>query len=144
MSVIFVINSGFLLLKYSLIDIEQENLFVSGFIECIGQEVSLVLYIVCLEFGGGVVFIVFDVIYCSECLIVDYVVVFEIMCEQFVMYGLLFEWYCFVVVGYCVVYGGVCFYVLMFIDVDVEWQIDELVVFVLLYNFVNFVGICVV
>ena len=40
MSAILVINSGSSSLKYSLIDIEQENLLASGLIERIGQEAS--------------------------------------------------------------------------------------------------------
>lgn len=46
MSAILVINSGSSSLKYSLIDIEQENLLASGLIERIAQDVSPVAHTV--------------------------------------------------------------------------------------------------
>ncbi|MGH3690389.1 MAG: acetate kinase, partial [Microbacterium sp.] len=46
MSAILVINSGSSSLKYSLIDIEQENLLASGLIERIGQDSSPVAHTV--------------------------------------------------------------------------------------------------
>lgn len=49
-----------------------------------------------------------------------------------------------IVVGYCVVYGGEYFIEFVFIDDDVFVVIEKIVIFVLFYNLVNLLGICIV
>ncbi|AZH79513.1 MULTISPECIES: acetate/propionate family kinase [Microbacterium] len=141
MSAILVINSGSSSLKYSLIDIEQENLLASGLIERIGQEASPVSHTVRPEPGGGAVPTVLDATHRSERPIADHAAAFEIMREQFATHGPSLERHRPVAVGHRVVHGGARFYAPTLIDADVERQIDELAVLAPLHNPANLAGI---
>lgn len=141
MSAILVINSGSSSLKYSLIDIEQENLLASGLIERIGQEVSPVAHTVRPAVDGDAVPTMLDATYRSERPIADHAAAFEMMREQFAAHGPSLEEHRPVAVGHRVVHGGARFYAPTLIDADVERQIDELAVLAPLHNPANLAGI---
>lgn len=141
MSAILVINSGSSSLKYSLIDIEQENLLASGLIERIGQEISPVAHTVRPAVDGDAVPTMLDATYRSERPIADHAAAFEVMHEQFVTHGPSLDEHRPVAVGHRVVHGGARFYAPTLIDADVERQIDELAVLAPLHNPANLAGI---
>ncbi|MDF2560527.1 MAG: acetate kinase [Microbacterium sp.] len=141
MSAILVINSGSSSLKYSLIDIEQENLLASGLIERIGQDASPVAHTVRPETDGGAVPTMLDATYRDERPIADHAAAFEIMRAQFAEHGPSLEEHRPVAVGHRVVHGGARFYAPTLIDADVERQIDELAVLAPLHNPANLAGI---
>lgn len=141
MSAILVINSGSSSLKYSLIDIEQENLLASGLIERIGQDVSPVAHTVRPAVDGDAVPTMLDATYRSERPIADHAAAFEMMREQFAAHGPSLEEHRPVAVGHRVVHGGARFYAPTLIDADVERQIDELAVLAPLHNPANLAGI---
>ena len=141
MSAILVINSGSSSLKYSLIDIEQENLLASGLIERIGQESSPVAHTVRPAVDGDAVPTMVDATFRSERPIADHAEAFEVMREQFAAHGPSLDEHRPVAVGHRVVHGGARFYAPTLIDADVERQIDELAVLAPLHNPANLAGI---
>jgi len=141
MSAILVINSGSSSLKYSLIDIEQENLLASGLIERIGQDVSPVAHTVRPETGGDAMPTMLDATSRTERPIADHAAAFEVMREQFAAHGPSLEEHRPVAVGHRVVHGGARFYAPTLIDANVERQIDELAVLAPLHNPANLAGI---
>ncbi|KJL25903.1 Acetate kinase [Microbacterium oxydans] len=141
MSAILVINSGSSSLKYSLIDIEQENLLASGLIERIGQESSPVAHTVRPAVDGDAVPTMVDATFRSDRPIADHAEAFEVMREQFAAHGPSLDEHRPVAVGHRVVHGGARFYAPTLIDADVERQIDELAVLAPLHNPANLAGI---
>ncbi|WP_337005697.1 acetate/propionate family kinase [Microbacterium sp. LB12] len=141
MSAILVINSGSSSLKYSLIDIEQENLLASGLIERIGQDASPVAHTVRPAADGDAMPTVLDATYRSDRPIADHAGAFEVMREQFAAHGPSLEEHRPVAVGHRVVHGGARFYAPTLIDADVERQIEELAVLAPLHNPANLAGI---
>lgn len=141
MSAILVINSGSSSLKYSLIDIEQENLLASGLIERIGQDLSPVAHTVRPEADGDAMPTMLDATSRTERPIADHAAAFEVMREQFAAHGPSLEERRPVAVGHRVVHGGARFYAPTLIDADVERQIDELAVLAPLHNPANLAGI---
>ncbi|WP_337026597.1 acetate/propionate family kinase [Microbacterium sp. LB16] len=141
MSAILVITSGSSSLKYSLIDIEQENLLASGLIERIGQDASPVAHTVRPAADGDAMPTVLDATYRSDRPIADHAGAFEVMREQFAAHGPSLEEHRPVAVGHRVVHGGARFYAPTLIDADVERQIEELAVLAPLHNPANLAGI---
>lgn len=141
MSAILVINSGSSSLKYSLIDIEQENVLASGLIERIGQTASAIAHTVRAETGADAVATMLEATYRTERPVADHGAAFEVMREQFAAHGPSLQSHRPVAVGHRVVHGGARFYAPTLIDADVERQIDELAVLAPLHNPANLAGI---
>ncbi|HZU94975.1 MAG TPA: acetate kinase, partial [Microbacterium sp.] len=141
MSAILVINSGSSSLKYSLIDIENENELASGLIERIGQDLSPVEHKVRPQAGADAVVTMLDAKYPSERAVADHDEAFAVMLEQFAAHGPSLEERPPIAVGHRVVHGGARFFAPTLIDGDVERQIEELSVLAPLHNPANLAGI---
>ncbi|AKV86266.1 acetate kinase [Microbacterium sp. CGR1] len=141
MSAILVINSGSSSLKYSLIDIENENELATGLIDRIGQDLSAVRHTVRPEAGGDAVVTMLDASYDSEQPVADHDAAFTVMLDQFAEHGPLLDEHPPVAVGHRVVHGGARFYAPTLVTPNVEEQIEELSVLAPLHNPANLAGI---
>ena len=141
MSAILVINSGSSSLKYSLIDIENENELATGLIDRIGQDLSAVRHTVRPEAGGDAVVTMLDASYDSEQPVADHDAAFTVMLDQFAEHGALLDEHPPVAVGHRVVHGGARFYAPTLVTPNVEEQIEELSVLAPLHNPANLAGI---
>ncbi|MCS3443841.1 acetate/propionate family kinase [Microbacterium phyllosphaerae] len=141
MSTILVINSGSSSLKYSLIDIENENELAAGLIERIGQDVSAIRHTVRPDATADAVVTMLDASYDSERPVVDHDAAFAVMMEQFAEHGPLLDVHPPVAVGHRVVHGGARFYAPTLVTRNVEEQIEELAVLAPLHNPANLAGI---
>ncbi|GAA1247646.1 acetate kinase [Microbacterium phyllosphaerae] len=141
MSAILVINSGSSSLKYSLIDIENENELAAGLIERIGQDVSAIRHTVRPDATADAVVTMLDASYDSERPVVDHDAAFAVMLEQFAEHGPLLDEHPPVAVGHRVVHGGARFYAPTLVTRNVEEQIEELAVLAPLHNPANLAGI---
>lgn len=141
MSAILVINSGSSSLKYSLIDIENENELATGLIDRIGQDLSAVRHTVRPEAGGDAVVTMLDASYDSEQPVADHDAAFTVMLDQFAEHGPLLDEHPPVAVGHRVVHGGARFYAPTLVTPNVEQQIEELSVLAPLHNPANLAGI---
>ncbi|MGN7947422.1 acetate/propionate family kinase [Microbacterium sp. 22215] len=141
MSAILVINSGSSSLKYSLIDIENENELAAGLIERIGQDVSAIRHTVRPDATADAVVTMLDASYDSERPVVDHDAAFAVMMEQFAEHGPLLDEHPPVAVGHRVVHGGARFYAPTLVTRNVEEQIEELAVLAPLHNPANLAGI---
>ena len=141
MSAILVINSGSSSLKYSLIDIENENELATGLIDRIGQDLSAVRHTVRPDAGGDAVVTMLDASYDSEQPVADHDAAFTVMLDQFAEHGPLLDEHPPVAVGHRVVHGGARFYAPTLVTPNVEEQIEELSVLAPLHNPANLAGI---
>lgn len=141
MSAILVINSGSSSLKYSLIDVENENELAGGLIERIGQDVSAIRHTVRPDVTADAVVTMLDASYESERPVVDHDAAFAVMLEQFAQHGPLLHEHPPVAVGHRVVHGGARFYAPTLVTRNVEEQIEELAVLAPLHNPANLAGI---
>lgn len=141
MSAILVINSGSSSLKYSLIDIENENELAAGLIERIGQDLSAIRHTVRPDTTADVVVAMLDASYDSERPVADHGAAFAVMLEQFSEHGPLLDEHPPVAVGHRVVHGGARFYAPTLVTQNVEEQIEELSVLAPLHNPANLAGI---
>lgn len=141
MSAILVINSGSSSLKYSLIDIENENELAGGLIERIGQDISAVRHTVRPDATADAVVTMLDASYDSERPVADHDAAFAVMLEQFAEHGPLLDEHPPVAVGHRVVHGGARFYAPTLVTRNVEEQIEELAVLAPLHNPANLAGI---
>ncbi|MDN3442916.1 acetate kinase [Microbacterium sp. APC 3901] len=141
MSAILVINSGSSSLKYSLIDIENENELAAGLIERIGQELSAIRHTVRPDTTADAVVTMLDASYDSERPVADHGAAFTVMLEQFAEHGPLLDEHPPVAVGHRVVHGGARFYAPTLVTQNVEEQIEELSVLAPLHNPANLAGI---
>lgn len=141
MSAILVVNSGSSSLKYSLIDIENENELAAGLIERIGQDVSAIRHTVRPDATADAVVTMLDASYDSERPVVDHDAAFAVMMEQFAEHGPLLDVHPPVAVGHRVVHGGARFYAPTLVTRNVEEQIEELAVLAPLHNPANLAGI---
>ncbi|MEV7608180.1 acetate kinase [Microbacterium sp. NPDC089320] len=141
MSAILVINSGSSSLKYSLIDIENENELATGLIDRIGQDRSAIRHTVRPDAGGDAVVTMLDASYDSEQPVSDHGAAFTVMLEQFAEHGPLLDEHPPVAVGHRVVHGGARFYAPTLVTPNVEEQIEELAVLAPLHNPANLAGI---
>ncbi|KQR37638.1 acetate/propionate family kinase [Microbacterium sp. Leaf159] len=141
MSAILVINSGSSSLKYSLIDIENENELAAGLIERIGQDVSAIRHTVRPDASAGAVVTMLDASYESERPLADHDAAFAVMLEQFAEHGPRLDEHPPVAVGHRVVHGGARFYAPTLVTRNVEEQIEELSVLAPLHNPANLAGI---
>ncbi len=141
MSAILVINSGSSSLKYSLIDIENENELATGLIDRIGQDRSAVRHTVRPDAGEDAVVTMLDASYDSEQPVADHGAAFTVMLEQFAEHGPLLDEHPPVAVGHRVVHGGARFYAPTLVTPNVEEQIEELSVLAPLHNPANLAGI---
>ncbi|WP_311244558.1 acetate kinase [Microbacterium sp. WCS2018Hpa-23] len=141
MSAILVINSGSSSLKYSLIDIENENELAAGLIERIGQDVSAIRHTVRPDASADAVVTMLDASYESERPLADHDAAFAVMLEQFAEHGPLLDEHPPVAVGHRVVHGGARFYAPTLVTRNVEEQIEELSVLAPLHNPANLAGI---
>lgn len=141
MTAILVINSGSSSLKYSLIDIENENEFASGLIERIGQDVGAVTHTVRPDTSADAVVTMLDGSYEQESAVADHAEAFSVMLEQFEAHGPSLAERAPAAVGHRVVHGGARFYAPTLVTPDVERQIDELAVLAPLHNTANLAGI---
>ncbi|WP_341955063.1 acetate kinase [Microbacterium sp. LWH13-1.2] len=141
MSAILVINSGSSSLKYSLIDIENENELAAGLIERIGQDVSAIRHTVRPDASADAVVTMLDASYESEQPLADHDAAFAVMLEQFAEHGPLLDEHPPVAVGHRVVHGGARFYAPTLVTRNVEEQIEELSVLAPLHNPANLAGI---
>lgn len=141
MSAILVINSGSSSLKYSLIDIENENELAAGLIERIGQDVSAIRHTVRPDASAGAVVTMLDASYESERPLADHDSAFAVMLEQFAEHGPRLDEHPPVAVGHRVVHGGARFYAPTLVTRNVEEQIEELSVLAPLHNPANLAGI---
>lgn len=141
MSAILVINSGSSSLKYSLIDIENENELATGLIDRIGQDLSAVRHTVRPDAGGDAVVTMLDASYDSEQPVADHDAAFTVMLDQFAEHGPLLDEHPPVAVGHRVVHGGARFYAPTLVTPNVEQQIEELSVLAPLHNPANLAGI---
>ncbi|MBT2483242.1 MULTISPECIES: acetate/propionate family kinase [unclassified Microbacterium] len=141
MSVVLVINSGSSSLKYSLIDVENENELANGLIERIGQDLSPVAHTVRPEKDAEAMPTMLDATYRDEQSIADHAAAFAVMLEQFAANGPSLEDRRPAAVGHRVVHGGARFFAPTLVDADVERQIDELAVLAPLHNPANLAGI---
>ncbi|WP_431071223.1 acetate/propionate family kinase [Microbacterium phyllosphaerae] len=141
MSAILVINSGSSSLKYSLIDIENENELAAGLIERIGQDVSAIRHTVRPDSSAVAVVTMLDASYDSEQPLADHDAAFAVMLEQFAEHGPLLDQHPPVAVGHRVVHGGARFYAPTLVTRNVEEQIEELSVLAPLHNPANLAGI---
>lgn len=141
MSAILVINSGSSSLKYSLIDIENENELATGLIDRIGQDLSAVRHTVRPEAGGDAVVTMLDASYDSEQPVADHDAAFTVMLDRFAEHGPLLDEHPPVAVGHRVVHGGARFYAPTLVTPNVEEQIEELSVLAPLHNPANLAGI---
>ncbi|MFJ4999718.1 acetate/propionate family kinase [Microbacterium sp. NPDC088619] len=141
MSAILVINSGSSSLKYSLIDIENENELAAGLIERIGQELSAIRHTVRPDTTADAVVTMLDASYDSERPVADHGAAFTVMLEQFAEHGPLLDEHPPVAVGHRVVHGGARFYAPTLVTQNVEEQIEELAVLAPLHNPANLAGI---
>lgn len=141
MSAILVINSGSSSLKYSLIDIENENELASGLIERIGQDVSAITHTVRPDTSAGAVVTMLDASYERERPVTDHEAAFAVMLEQFDERGPSLTAHPPVAVGHRVVHGGARFYAPTLVTTNVEEQIEELSVLAPLHNPANLAGI---
>ncbi|KQR47712.1 acetate kinase [Microbacterium sp. Leaf161] len=141
MSAILVINSGSSSLKYSLIDIENENELAAGLIERIGQDLSAIRHTVRPDTAADAVVAMLDASYDSERPVADHGAAFTVMLEQFAEHGPLLDEHPPVAVGHRVVHGGARFYAPTLVTQNVEEQIEELSVLAPLHNPANLAGI---
>lgn len=141
MSAILVINSGSSSLKYSLIDIENENELAAGLIERIGQELSTIRHTVRPDTTADAVVTMLNASYDSERPVADHGAAFTVMLEQFAEHGPLLDEHPPVAVGHRVVHGGARFYAPTLVTQNVEEQIEELAVLAPLHNPANLAGI---
>lgn len=141
MSAILVINSGSSSLKYSLLDIENENELAAGLIERIGQGVSTASHTVRPQTDADAVPTMLEATYSDEREIADHHAAFAVMLEQFAEHGPSLAEHPPVAVGHRVVHGGARFFAPTLIDPDVERQIEELSVLAPLHNPANLAGI---
>ena len=141
MSAILVINSGSSSLKYSLIDIENENELAAGLIERIGQDVSAIRHTVRPDASAGAVVTMLDASYESERPLADHDAALAVMLEQFAEHGPRLDEHPPVAVGHRVVHGGARFYAPTLVTRNVEEQIEELSVLAPLHNPANLAGI---
>lgn len=141
MSAILVINSGSSSLKYSLIDIENENELAAGLIERIGQDLSAIRHTVRPDTTADAVVAMLDASYDSERPVADHGAAFTVMLEQFAEHGPLLDEHPPVAVGHRVVHGGARFYAPTLVTQNVEDQIEELSVLAPLHNPANLAGI---
>ncbi|MGK3950319.1 acetate/propionate family kinase [Microbacterium sp. K2] len=141
MSAILVINSGSSSLKYSLIDIENENELAAGLIERIGQDLSAIRHTVHPDTTADAVVAMLDASYESERPVADHGAAFTVMLEQFAEHGPLLDEHPPVAVGHRVVHGGARFYAPTLVTQNVEDQIEELSVLAPLHNPANLAGI---
>lgn len=141
MSAILVINSGSSSLKYSLIDIENENEVATGLIDRIGQDRSAIRHTVRPDAGGDAVVTMLDASYDSEQPVADHGAAFTVMLEQFAEHGPVLDEHPPVAVGHRVVHGGARFYAPTLVTPNVEEQIEELAVLAPLHNPANLAGI---
>lgn len=141
MSAILVINSGSSSLKYSLIDIENENELAAGLIERIGQDVSAITHTVRPDTSTGAVVAMLDASYETERPVADHDAAFAVMLEQFEEHGPVLAEHPPTAVGHRVVHGGARFYAPTLVTANVEEQIEELSVLAPLHNPANLAGI---
>lgn len=141
MSAILVINSGSSSLKYSLIDIADENELASGLIERIGQEVSAIRHTVRPDTSGAAVVTMLDASFDDERRVADHDAAFAVMLEQFAAHGPSLDEHPPAAVGHRVVHGGARFYAPTLVTRNVEEQIEELAVLAPLHNPANLAGI---
>ncbi|SEB51347.1 acetate/propionate family kinase [Microbacterium hydrocarbonoxydans] len=141
MSAILVINSGSSSLKYSLIDIENENELAAGLIERIGQDVSAITHTVRPDTSTGAVVAMLDASYETERPVADHDAAFAVMLEQFEEHGPVLAEHPPAAVGHRVVHGGARFYAPTLVTANVEEQIEELSVLAPLHNPANLAGI---
>ena len=141
MSAILVINSGSSSLKYSLIDIENENELAAGLIERIGQDASAITHTVRPDTSTGAVVAMLDASYETERPVADHDAAFAVMLEQFEEHGPVLTEHPPAAVGHRVVHGGARFYAPTLVTANVEEQIEELSVLAPLHNPANLAGI---
>ncbi|MGJ0389062.1 acetate/propionate family kinase [Microbacterium sp. CGR1] len=141
MSAILVINSGSSSLKYSLIDIENENELAAGLIERIGQDASAIRHTVRPDASADAVVTMLDASYESERPLADHDAAFAVMLEQFAEHGPRLDQHPPIAVGHRVVHGGARFYAPTLVTRNVEEQIEELSVLAPLHNPANLAGI---
>ncbi|WP_372968457.1 acetate/propionate family kinase [Microbacterium sp.] len=141
MSAILVINSGSSSLKYSLIDIENENELAAGLIERIGQDISAITHTVRPDTSTGGLVAMLDASYETERPVADHDAAFGVMLEQFEEHGPVLAEHPPAAVGHRVVHGGARFYAPTLVTANVEEQIEELAVLAPLHNPANLAGI---
>lgn len=141
MTAILVINSGSSSLKYSLIDIEDENELASGLIERIGQDASAVTHTVRQQSDGGPAATMLEASYKDERTVADHDAAFAVMLEQFAEHGPSLDEHPPAAVGHRVVHGGARFYAPTLVTPNVKEQIEELSVLAPLHNPANLAGI---
>ncbi|OAN36620.1 acetate/propionate family kinase [Microbacterium sp. H83] len=141
MSAILVINSGSSSLKYSLIDIEDENELASGLVERIGQDVSAITHTVRPDTSTEAVVTMLEATFDDERPVADHDAAFAVMLEQFAAHGPSLDEHPPAAVGHRVVHGGARFYAPTLVTADVERQIEELAVLAPLHNPANLAGI---
>lgn len=141
MTAILVINSGSSSLKYSLIDVENENELANGLIERIGQEVSALRHSVRPDTARPAVVTMLDASFEDERPVADHEAAFTVMLEQFAAHGPSLDEHPPVAVGHRVVHGGARFYAPTLVTGNVEEQIEELSVLAPLHNPANLAGI---
>ncbi len=141
MTAILVINSGSSSLKYSLIDIENEDELASGLIERIGQDVSAIRHTVRQQPGPDAAPTMLDASYSDERPLADHDAAFAVMLEQFAEHGPLLDEHPPSAVGHRVVHGGARFYAPTLVTENIEEQIAELGVLAPLHNPANLAGI---
>ncbi|WP_091226505.1 acetate/propionate family kinase [Microbacterium sp. 3J1] len=141
MSAILVINSGSSSLKYSLIDIENENELASGLVERIGQDLSVITHTVRPDTSTGAVVTMLEASFDDERPVADHDAAFAVMLEQFAEHGPSLDEHPPAAVGHRVVHGGARFYAPTLVTRNVEEQIEELSVLAPLHNPANLAGI---
>lgn len=141
MTAILVINSGSSSLKYSLIDIENENELASGLIERIGQDAGAITHTVRPDTTADAVVAMLDASYEQERPVADHAEAFSVMLEQFEEHGPSLAERAPAAVGHRVVHGGARFYAPTLVTRNIEEQIDELAVLAPLHNPANLAGI---
>ncbi|MCI1019320.1 acetate kinase [Microbacterium sp. C5A9] len=141
MTAILVINSGSSSLKYSLLDIENENELASGLIERIGQDAGAITHTVRPDTTADAVVAMLDASYEEERAVADHAAAFSVMLEQFEAHGPSLVEHAPAAVGHRVVHGGARFYAPTLVTRNVEEQIEELAVLAPLHNPANLAGI---
>lgn len=141
MSALLVINSGSSSLKYSLIDVEDENELASGLVERIGQDVSAITHTVRPDTSTEAVATMLEATFDDERPVADHDAAFAVMLEQFAAHGPSLDEHPPAAVGHRVVHGGARFYAPTLVTADVERQIEELAVLAPLHNPANLAGI---
>lgn len=139
---VLVINSGSSSLKYSLLDMNREVELAGGFIERIGQPMSVVTHKVhTIAQPGEPVPTILEARYEDERPIADHNAAFAAMLALFAEHGPSLAEHPPVAVGHRVVHGGARFFEPTVITPLVEINIEDLIVLAPLHNPANLAGI---